>query len=107
MSVMKGAGIAGVAALGILAPTTLIAAGPASAAPHNCSAWVTSSGLPGGGVSGYCLGETGQYRVVGLCKNIITNASNWVYGPWLSSGLSAVKCQWYQVPQSSPYVQVK
>lgn len=91
-----------VLAFGGLAPAT------ASAGQRwGCSAWVTSTGQPGGGVSGLCTqGSTRYaYRVVGLCQNIFTRGSRWIYGPWLTSGVSHAKCSWAEIPQPYPFMQ--
>ncbi len=70
-----------------------------------CHASVTSNGRPGGGVSGYCLYGSGNYRVVGLCINIFTKSSWWIYGNWTSDGISYKTCPWYAYPGPYPFMQ--
>lgn len=84
----------------------LMAAAPAAAA-SGCSAYVTSNGRPGGGVSGFCEFGPGSYRVVGLCINEFFGDSWWVYGNWTSSGMSYVTCPWYAHPGQYPFMQTR
>ncbi|GAA2348972.1 hypothetical protein GCM10010170_037920 [Dactylosporangium salmoneum] len=85
----------------------LATASPAAAGPYraDCSAWITSTGRPGGGFTAVCNGGpvSVQYRVVGLCQNIFTLGSRWVYGGWMTNDASHVDCSWSETPQSTYY----
>lgn len=85
-------------ALAAFATPTAVAISPASARVSDCRSYTTSSGQPGGGMSGVCYGGTGWYQEVGLCQNIFNLSSRWVDGPWVSGGVSYAKCSWYEKP---------
>jgi hypothetical protein len=82
-------------------------ASPTSMSSWYCNAWVTSNGQPGGGVSGFCDNGAPNYRVAGLCINIFTNSSWWIYGKWTSSGVSYATCPWYAHPGQYPFMQTR
>jgi hypothetical protein len=77
---------------------TAVVMSPASARASDCHSYTTSSGKPGGGMSGICYGGPGWYQEVGLCQNIFNLSSRWVDGPWVSGGVSYAKCSWYEKP---------
>jgi|SRR4051794_18774181 hypothetical protein len=73
-------------------------AASASARASDCHSYITSTGQPGGSMSGICYGGPGWYQEVGLCQNIFTLSSRWVNGPWVNSGVSQAKCSWSEKP---------
>ena len=82
---------------GLAVPMTALASSPASAAA-DCAVYKTSSGRPGGGLTGTCPGIPNWIQVVGLCQNIFTRSSRWVNGNWVHGGASFAGCAWYEVP---------
>ena len=85
-------------AVGLMAALAGPGAISANAASSDCHAWVTSSGRPGGGVTGVCNGISNWVQVVGLCQNIFTRSSRFVDGNWVHAGPSFAPCRWYEAP---------
>ena len=80
-------------------PAVAVAAPDAGATASNCQSYITSTGQPGGAVSGICYGGSGWWQEIGLCQNIFTRSSRWVSGNWVNSGVSLARCAWYEVPR--------
>ena len=95
------------AAITIVIGTLALTASPAMAGPYRagCSAWIISTGRPGGGFAATCTGgpTSVQYRVAGLCQNLITLSSRWVEGPWKTSGVSDAYCSMWEIPRTTYY----
>jgi hypothetical protein len=91
--------------------TSMAVVGTAQAGPYraDCHAWAHSTGSFTSGVSAVCNGGpvSVQYRVVGLCKNRFTQSSRWVYGWWMTTGVSHYGCSGSEVALSNPYYQTQ
>jgi uncharacterized membrane protein len=61
--------------LTMIAPVSAIFATSASATASDCHSYITSTGRPGGSMSGICYGGGGWYEEIGLCQNIFTWSS--------------------------------
>lgn len=92
--------LAAVLAASFTGVTVAAETGVAGAAsyPGTCSVYKTSTGRPGGGVTGHCL-TGGPYwiQVVGLCQNIATRSSTFRNGYW-GNMISHVDCRWNEIP---------
>lgn len=84
--------------LTMIAPVSAIFATSASATASDCHSYITSTGRPGGSMSGICYGGGGWYEEIGLCQNIFTWSSRWSYGNWVNGGVSYAGCSWYEKP---------
>ena len=92
------AGLLAVLTFGMIVPVSAVFATSASAMASDCYSYITSTGRPGGSMSGICNGGNGWYEEVGLCQNIFTLSSRWSYGNWVTGGVSYAGCSWYEKP---------